>query len=428
MPTLPSMNAPNPKLDLFRKEVVDHQRETELGEILLARPVSNTRMMWIFACIALATIGFTWKGEYTKKARATGYVVPDQGLLKVYPQAPGFVTELKVHEGDVVSEGQVLAVVTMERAGSQGNTQAEIAKQIAFRRQSLADQRDKTHRMYVDLLDSTQKRLTQTLAEQRELRSGIASLKQRVANAEKVVARYNALQKENFVAELAVTEKESDLLDQRNRLTDLSSRLSSNQRDLTSLQSDMQTLPIKERNDLASIDRAMSELDSTHMENEARREFYVVAPQSGTVTQLLADKGRAATPSQPLMNLIPVGSRLLVNLYVPSRARGFIKPGSIAQMQYEAYPYQKFGTHPGKVTNISRTSVPLTELPFPIPSAPANEVYYVVTVQPEKDYVLAYGVKEPLQAGMQLDADVWLDRRTVFEWVLEPLYSISGRV
>ena len=74
---------------------------------------------------------------------------------------------------------------------------------------------------------------------------------------------------------------------------------------------------------------------------------------------------------------------------------------------------------------ISRTAVAPQELPFP---APAGDVYNVVTILPDLGHVLAYGKKEPLQAGMQVDADIWLDRRTLLEWILEPLYSVSGRV
>jgi membrane fusion protein len=29
---------------------------------------------------------------------------------------------------------------------------------------------------------------------------------------------------------------------------------------------------------------------------------------------------------------------------------------------------------------------------------------------------------------MLLDADIWLERRKLYEWVLDPLYSVLGRV
>ena len=39
----------------------------------------------------------------------------------------------------------------------------------------------------------------------------------------------------------------------------------------------------------------------------------------------------------------------------------------------------------------------------------------------------AYGKPEPLKAGMQVEADILLDRRRLIEWIFEPLLSLSGR-
>ena len=39
----------------------------------------------------------------------------------------------------------------------------------------------------------------------------------------------------------------------------------------------------------------------------------------------------------------------------------------------------------------------------------------------------AYGRKEPLQPGMQVEADIQLDRRRLIEWIFEPILSLAGR-
>jgi membrane fusion protein len=151
----------------------------------------------------------------------------------------------------------------------------------------------------------------------------------------------------------------------------------------------------------------------------------VLAPQDGLITALQIDVGKQAQIDHPLMSLIPDGTRLQADLYIPSRSVGFVRVGNVAQLQYQAFPYQKFGIQPGAVVKISRTAVSAQELPFP---AASTEFYYVVTVKPEKEFVLAYGKQEPLQTGMQVDADIWLDRRTLLEWIFEPLFSITGRM
>ena len=40
----------------------------------------------------------------------------------------------------------------------------------------------------------------------------------------------------------------------------------------------------------------------------------------------------------------------------------------------------------------------------------------------------AYGALQPLAPGMQLEADVLLERRRLIEWLFEPVLGMVGRV
>lgn len=40
---------------------------------------------------------------------------------------------------------------------------------------------------------------------------------------------------------------------------------------------------------------------------------------------------------------------------------------------------------------------------------------------------MAYGKPQLLQSGMLLDADILQESRRLYEWVLEPLYSLTGK-
>jgi hypothetical protein len=61
-------------------------------------------------------------------------------------------------------------------------------------------------------------------------------------------------------------------------------------------------------------------------------------------------------------------------------------------------------------------------------SAQASEPFYRVRVELRAQAITAYGKPEPLKPGMLLDADVLGERRALVEWVLEPLYSLKGKV
>ena len=63
-----------------------------------------------------------------------------------------------------------------------------------------------------------------------------------------------------------------------------------------------------------------------------------------------------------------------------------------------------------------------------LPDTPAGEPVFAITVRLKKQTVTAYGQGLPLQAGMRLDADILQETRRLYEWMLEPLYSITGKM
>jgi membrane fusion protein len=110
---------------------------------------------------------------------------------------------------------------------------------------------------------------------------------------------------------------------------------------------------------------------------------------------------------------------------VPSRSIGFIAAGDRVSMRYQAFPYQRFGTFKGRVTEIPRSMVAPGEADGPIA---LQESAYRVTVKIESQTVRTERAEVALQAGMQLDADVWLERRRLVEWLFEPLLTVARRV
>jgi len=82
---------------------------------------------------------------------------------------------------------------------------------------------------------------------------------------------------------------------------------------------------------------------------------------------------------------------------------------------------------------VSRTplhAAELASLPLPesMKATPSAEPLYPITVALDQQTVQAYGQAQPLVPGMQLEADVLLDRRRLIEWIFEPLLSVTGRV
>jgi len=132
---------------------------------------------------------------------------------------------------------------------------------------------------------------------------------------------------------------------------------------------------------------------------------------------------------------VPPDMRLEAQLYGPSRAVGFVRPGQRVLLRYQAYPYQRFGHYEGVVASVSRAALSPGELPpqlagmtglTGLAAGQAAEPIYRITVRLASQTVTAYGAEVPLQPGMMLEADVALERRRLFEWVLDPLYALKG--
>lgn len=102
---------------------------------------------------------------------------------------------------------------------------------------------------------------------------------------------------------------------------------------------------------------------------------------------------------------------------MPTRAAGFIKEGQAVRLLYDAFPYQKFGFFNGQVETVSKSVIPASDLTI----APLlQEPIFVVSVRLDSQYVQAEQDKFPLQSGMSLSADLILEKRAIWEWMLAP--------
>ncbi len=124
---------PENESKLFRNEVFDAKRDTWLGQIVLIRPISFTFLTIATVLLAATVLAFLFWGEYTRKAKVAGYIVPSQGLIKIISQQNGVISELRVKEGQLVQQGEVLVVLNLERATATGGVQAGFGKKITGR-------------------------------------------------------------------------------------------------------------------------------------------------------------------------------------------------------------------------------------------------------------------------------------------------------
>lgn len=420
--------------DLFRREALQAKSQTFLGGVVLRPPLSFSAWAAIAAALAAAVVAFLFHGEYTKRTRVAGVTVPEAGLIKLMAPQPGIVIDRRVSEGQNVKSGDVLFVLSAERMTDAGGivagAQSAVLDQLRRRRDSLRDEQTRLSLLFEQQVAALQRRFDDLRAEAAQLDRELATQRERMRSARAQLQRFEDLLRQQFMSELAVQQKREEVLDQQARLQALERSRIAARRELASVSAELNQLPLRSQQQLAELERTVAALQQDLASTEASRQVLVTAPQNGTVTAILADKGQMAG-NQPLLTLLPAGGMLEAHLFAPSHAVGFVEPGQRVLVRYAAYPYQKFGQYEGTVAQVSRSALAPNELPAQLTvlaQQAASEGLYRITVKLAAQTVTAYGKPQPLTAGMQLEADVMQDKRRLIEWVFEPLVSLRGKV
>lgn len=424
----------SPEEPLFRPEAVAEQQDRWLGAVLLAPRMSHTVYTGIATVLVAGVIGVFSFGEYTQKARVSGWLAPEQGLIQIVAPQAGVLTQVQAHEGLEVKAGTALAVLSAERrSGAVGATQVEVLRALRARRDSLLFERERRRALFAQQAAAQTSRLEVMAVEARDLDKEFGLQRARLALAEAAAERQRALHRRDLVTEPNVREAEAEALDQALSLQALERQRIALARARLEIEAAQDEAPLREELELAEIDRAAAALEQDLAEAEAQREMVIAAPQPGTITALRVAAGGGVNPAEPLMTLVPEGAPLEARLYGPSRSIGFVRPGQAVVLRYEAYPHQKFGLYQGVVKSVSRATVSAAELAEHSAAAGltsmagAGEPVYRVTVELASQSATAYGEPAPLQPGMTLQADVLIETRRIYEWVLDPLYSLTGR-
>jgi membrane fusion protein len=416
---------------LFRPEALTHHRRDWLGSIQLIRPVSLGFLTGFVVVVAAAVATYLTLGEYTRKARVGGFLVPDRGVIRLMTPQPATVVESHVTEGQSVRRGEALFVLDVGQSTLSGDTQAAVQSSLASRESSLQDaarQRRLLEQTQVAALDAQVADMRRELGAM-SVESGLQH--QRLALAQEALAQYESLRNDNFVSAGQVRTKAEEVLAVKAQLQSLERQRSARLREIATLEAQRRELPLRAQAAQGEIVRDLATLAQQSAENEARQRIVVRAPQDGVVTGVLAAIGQNVTPVAALASLLPADAKLQAHLFAPSSAVGFVRPEQTVQLRYQAFPYQKFGHQSGAVTQVSRSPLQAAELaglPLPAAISANGEPLYRITVTLDHQSVAAYGQEQALSPGMQLEADVLLDRRRLIEWLFEPVLGIAGRV
>jgi membrane fusion protein len=407
---------------------------------MLLRPLS---LAWMTAGVLLAlalVLTLLVSASIARKATAVGVLVPDRGLIRLVPTAPGTVLEVAVTEGQQVAAGDLLFVLALQQPLLDPGVQGQVQRSLDDRGRSLRDTALQQQRLLATQQAALQRRLLALDAEVDQLQAEQALQEQRLALARQALARQESLQTQDFVSPAQVQLRQEEVLGLRAALQGLARQQAALQRDRAAIEGDLAALPALAAATMAALDREGAVLARESAELDAARQLVVRAPQAGTVGAVLAATGASVSPAAALATLLPQGSALQAHLYLPSSAVGFVRPGQAVRLRYEAYPYQKFGHGRGRVLQVSHTPLGPPELAdlslpaFPTVALEAGEPLFRVTVALDDPRADGGGTERAeasritLVPGLRLHADVVLERRRLVEWLFEPLLGLRQRL
>lgn len=407
---------------LFRQEAIDFLRQHHSwGEVVSLQPLSSTMLSWALAGVVVLIFCFLSNAQYARKETVIGYLTPTLGTAKIFVPQQGFIKEIKVKDGQEVEEGDpLLTVVTSQITANGDDVNATVLAVLAqqrsvIERQIAAEERRTTseHDRLASAINGIEGEIAQ-LEDQRNIQD------ERLKLSESFVSSGAALIKSGALAPIELKRREQAALEQKQSVVSLNQQITARRTQLTDARHTLEQLPTVAaerirvlRNDLSSLEQRVAEVSG--------REAYIIkAPTSGRVSTLQAIVGQVADPRHMQLEIIPLDAHLRAELFFPTRAFGFVRPGQQVRILYDAFPYQKFGAYRGSVTNVSRTILTGNEATGPIT---LKEPAYRVTAALERSDIDAYGRKMPLQPDMLLKADVILEQRSLMRWLLDPVLS-----
>lgn len=407
---------------LFRQEAIEFQQHNrQWGRVVPLQPLSTRVMVWSVTTAVAAIVTFLFVAQYARKETVAGYLTPSSGTAKVFAPHQGAIGAVHVAQGQRVERGQPVLTVAVDHVAADGeDVAASILAALSRQRESLARQMAAEDRRAA----SERNRL---IAQIHGFEVGLAQLvaqiglqQQRVGVAERLLASAGQLSPKGLVSDAEQKRREEALLEQRSNLNALHQQATERRGQITEAQHALEQLPAVTGEKLQALGNEISAVDQRVAEVNGRRAYVVRAPIAGRVSSLQASVGRVADPRQMQLEIVPDGGVLHAELFVPPRAIGFVEVGQSVRLLYEAFPYQHYGTYRGRITAVSQTALSASDVTVPLKLA---EPSYRVIVALERPDVDAYGKRVPLQPDMLLKADIILEKRTLVDWLLNPLLS-----
>lgn len=411
--------------------------------------------------LLLMVLTCLWGGGWAALAPLSGAIIA-RGVVKVDTNRKtvqhlegGIVKELRVREGDRVEAGQTLLVLADEQVRAtldlvQGQLHADLAKaarltaerdeqsEITFPEPLLALAStpkvakilDEERHVLAAKRQTLSNRITLLRQQTREAEAEIQALHaqrqataQALAHLEPQMTAYTALEQRKMLAKVELHRVHRLAEEYKARLSQHDASIANVRQRITDMQLQIMTLrhtAVQEAADaLTQTLTRIAELEERlRPSRDALQRQQIVAPVRGTVVDLkVFTVGGVIGPGQPLLDLVPDDTPLIIEAHVGVEHIDDLRTGMAADIRLTAYPTRSTPLLLGQVTSISadRLTAPHTGIP-----------YYAVYIQVEQASWAGHSHIR-LYPGMPAEVFIKTAERTAVEYLLQPMTNALHR-
>ena len=399
---------------------------------------ANRKLIVISAVTMLSLLIWASLAEVDEITRGQGRVIPSSQAQLVQPSEPAVIADILVRSGERVTQGQVLVRLDDSMASSelgqleaensrlsvrarrlegeaQGSSMGCEAGSVCAEEQRLQRARQATARSRENALGAA---VEQRRRDLREAQATASSLEQSVSLSQEQVGMLEPLAAQGIVPQTELLTARRELVDVRGRLSaarQAAARASASireaQADLQSARLDFRQQALDERGEVET--RIAVNEESIRGASARRDRNELRSPTDGIVNNLqVTTEGGFVSAGETIMQVVPVGDRLLVEARISPRDIGFVAVGDPANVKVTAYDFATYGGLPGNVVEVSADSI-YDEV--------EREAYYRVLIETDRSFIEKDGQEFPIVPGMITDVEIITGAKSILAYLLKPV-------
>ncbi len=447
IPARPSAAEPAPRA------LIDYDFHSVLGA-----PPKRRLVLWLMALLFAAAAGGLALARVDIVVSANGRLATTESEIVVQPLETSVVRAIAVRMGDRVRAGQVLATLDptfteadeAELSAKLRRLQAahdRIAAELAGTRYDPIDpdadaltQREifgKRHDEYRARLAAFDRKAEQYKADLAAHRIEAEGLKRQIALAQQAEGIYQTLVAKDLASKLKLIESTQSLLEAQSRLDTNDGEQQKLTHAIAEAGAEREAFVDDWRRRLAEeLVATRGDRDTTAAQlakARLRRRMAVLrAPRDAVVLAVAArPEGAVVQGAEPLIRLVPADVPLVAEVEIDARDVARVRVGDPATIKFQALPWQQYGLAQGMLKTLAPDTVDDSSggeamAVAAAPPAGRGPIHYRARVALTETRFRNLPSGFALRPGMRLVADIKVGRRSILQYVLNPLTRVVG--